>query len=159
MSTRTTRTTSESGRRARLALATCMAGAGVTHFVSPATYERIVPRWAGDPHRVVAVSGIAELACAALLANRRTAGLGGWLTAALLVAVFPANVQMWLDAGTEHQAAEMPADRFRLIALARLPLQLPLVLWALRVARRATTSPSPTRSSSPFSSSGRVHHA
>jgi uncharacterized membrane protein len=154
-----TRTTSEPGRRARLALAVCMAGAGVTHFVSPATYERIVPRWAGDPRRVVAVSGIAELACAALLANRRTAGLGGRLTAALLVAVFPANVQMWLDAGTEHQAAEMPADRFRLIALARLPLQLPLVLWALRVARRGTTSPSPTGSPSPFPFQGRVHHA
>jgi len=50
--------------------------------------------------------------------------------------VFPANVQMALDAGTEHQAApDMPVGRFRAIALARLPLQLPLVGWAVRVAR------------------------
>lgn len=128
---------SERGRRSRLALAAFMTGAGVTHFVVPQAYEPTVPRWAGDARRVVLLSGVAELACGALLANRRTARLGGRLTAALLVAVFPANVQMWLDAGTAQQAFEMPADRFRRVALARLPLQVPLVLWALRVARRA----------------------
>jgi uncharacterized membrane protein len=127
----------EKGRRARLALAAFMTGAGVTHFVAPRAYEGIVPRWAGDARRVVAVSGAAELVCGALLANRRTAGLGGRVTVALLLAVFPANVQMWLDAGTGHQAVDMPADRFRLIALCRLPLQVPLVVWAARVARSA----------------------
>jgi uncharacterized membrane protein len=50
--------------------------------------------------------------------------------------VFPGNVQMALDAGTEHQAVpDMSVGRFRLVALARLPLQLPLIGWALRVAR------------------------
>jgi uncharacterized membrane protein len=82
------------------------------------------------------VSGAAEIACGALLSSRRTGRLGACVTAALLVAVFPANVQMALDAGTEHQAApDMPVGRFRAIALARLPLQLPLVGWAVRVAR------------------------
>jgi uncharacterized membrane protein len=114
-----------------------MLGAGVTHFVAPGNYEKIVPRWAGDPHQVTLASGVAELVCGALLLNRRTSRLGGWLTALLLVAVFPANVQMLLDAGTEHQATEMPVDRFRAIAAARLPLQVPLVIWALRVAGRA----------------------
>lgn len=124
------------GRRAsRLVLAGLMASAGVTHFVAPAAYERIVPRWAGDPRRVVMVSGAAEIACGALLSSRRTGRIGGALTAALLVAVFPANVQMALDAGTEHQAVpDMPVGRFRAIAVCRLPLQLPLVGWALRVA-------------------------
>jgi uncharacterized membrane protein len=113
-----------------------MVGAGVTHFVATAAYRRIVPRWAGDARRVVLVSGAAELVCGTLLLSRRTGRLGAWLTAVLLVAVFPANVQMALDAGTEHQAVpDMPADRFRSIALARLPLQLPLVGWALRVAK------------------------
>jgi uncharacterized membrane protein len=108
------------------------------HFVVPEQYEKIVPRWAGDKRTVVHASGIAEIVCALLLLNRRTARLGGWLTAALFVAVFPANVQMVLDAGTEHQAApDMPADRFRLVALARLPLQIPMIAWAVRVARRS----------------------
>lgn len=128
---------SGTGPGSRLALAAVMLGAGLLHFAVPQLYERVVPRWLGDARRVVHVSGGAELACGALLLRRRTARLGGWLTAALLVAVFPANVQMALDAGTEHQAADMPADRFRLVALARLPLQVPLVVWATRVARRA----------------------
>jgi uncharacterized membrane protein len=129
---------SESGgaKRSRLALAGLMVGAGATHFVAPAAYERIVPRWAGDGRRVVLVSGAAEIACGGLLFSRRMGRVGGWLTAALLVAVFPANVQMALDAGTEHQAVpDMPVGRFRSIALARLPLQLPLIGWAIRVAR------------------------
>ena len=119
-----------------MALAGLMVGSGVTHFVAPAAYERIVPRWAGDPRRVVKVSGAAEIACGALLSSRRTGKIGGVLTAALLVAVFPANVQMALDAGTERQAMpDVPVARFRVVALCRLPLQVPLVGWALRVAR------------------------
>jgi uncharacterized membrane protein len=83
-------------------------------------------------------SGAAEIACGALLSSRGTGRLGACLTAALLVAVFPANVQMALDAGTTHQAMpDMPVGRFRVIALARLPLQLPLVVWAIRVAQRS----------------------
>jgi len=120
-----------------LALAGLMVSAGVTHFVAPAAYERIVPRWAGDPRRVVMLSGAAEIACGALLSSRRAGRIGGALTAALLVAVFPANVQMALDAGTERQVVpDMPVARFRAIALGRLPVQLPLVGWALRVAKR-----------------------
>ena len=48
--------------------------------------------------------------------------------AALFVAVFPANVQMaldWSDRSPVEQA----------VAYARLPLQIPLIWWALRVAR------------------------
>lgn len=131
----------EPGRRARLGLAAFMLGAGFTHFLVPTAYEKTVPRWAGDARRVVVVSGVAELACGSLLLDRRSARAGGWLTAALLAAVFPANVQMALDAGTDRQAApDMAAGPFRAIALARLPLQLPLIAWATRVARRATHS-------------------
>jgi len=127
---------SPAARRSRLGLAALMVGSGVTHFVAPAAYERIVPRWAGDVRRVVLASGAAEIACGALLSSRRTGRAGAVLTSALLVAVFPANLQMALDAGTEHQAVpDMPVGRFRAIALARLPLQLPLIGWALRVAK------------------------
>jgi uncharacterized membrane protein len=113
-----------------------MVSAGTTHFLAPTAYERIVPRWAGNPPRIVAVSGAAEIACGALLSSRRTGRIGGALTAVLLVGVFPANIQMALDAGTERQAIpDVPAGRFRAIALSRLPLQLPLVVWALRVAK------------------------
>lgn len=113
-----------------------MLGSGALHLAAPKLYERIVPRWLGDARTVVLASGAVELACGGLLLGRRTRQLGGWTTAALLVAVFPANVQMALDAGTEHQAVDMPAGRFRVLALARLPLQVPLVARAVRVARQ-----------------------
>ena len=115
-----------------------MLGSGALHLVAPGVYERVVPRWPGlgDRRRVVLVSGVAELACGGLLLGRQTSRLGAWLTAGLLVAVFPANVQMALDAGTEHQAMDLPAGRFRALALARLPFQVPLVVRAVRLARR-----------------------
>lgn len=125
-------------RHSRLGLAALMLGSGVLHFVVPGLYERIVPRWLGERRRAVQVSGAAELVCGGLLLGRRTRGAGGWLTAVLLVAVFPANVQMVLDAGSEHQAAErLPPWLFRILGIARLPLQVPLVLRAVRVARTA----------------------
>ncbi len=116
-----------------------MVGAGIMHFVVPSLYERIVPRWLGDRRRVVQISGLAEIAGGALVLNRRTARAGGWWSAAVLVGVFPANIQAVLDAGTEHQAApDVPAGRYRALMLARLPLQIPVVRQAVNVARSAS---------------------
>jgi uncharacterized membrane protein len=56
--------------------------------------------------------------------------VAAWATAALFVAVFPANVVMALDAADRSIA-------YRAAAYARLPVQVPLVLWAVWVARRA----------------------
>ena len=119
-----------------LQLAGMMIGSGVLHLVAPGTYERTVPRQLPDARKVVFVSGVVELACGALLLVPATRKVGGWATVALLAAVFPANVQMMLDAGTEHQAAKnVPAPLFRAVALARLPMQVPMIRRALRVAR------------------------
>jgi uncharacterized membrane protein len=118
-------------------LAAMMIGSAVLHMVVPQVYESVVPPRFRDPRRVVHVSGLAELACGVLLLVPRTRRVGGLATAGLLVGVFPANVQMALDAGTERQAIrKMPAGAYRAVALARLPLQVPLVLRALKVARR-----------------------
>jgi len=131
----------------RWALALLMGGAGVFHLVSPGAYRQIVPRFIGHGELVVAASGVAEIACAISLAVPRTRRIGGLATAALLVAVFPANVQMALNGG-------LPGLPFPLgtaaAAWARLPLQLPLVLWALavsgsgRLRRRHRRAPLPT---------------
>jgi uncharacterized membrane protein len=73
-------------------------------------------------------SGVAELAVAAALACPRTRRAGGLASAALLVAVFPADIKMAVDWRCR------PAWQ-RAIAYCRLPLQVPLVWWGLRVAR------------------------
>lgn len=103
---------------------------GSLHFVVPEPYAEIVPDRLPSPYAVVYVSGVAELLCAAGLAVPRTRRTAAWATALLLVAVFPANVQMALDAGDRSEA-------YRWGTYARLPLQVPLVLWAVSVARRA----------------------
>ena len=60
-----------------------MGGAGTTHFTNPGFYEAIVPDWVPGTKRFwVQASGVAELACAALLIPPRTRRLGGWMTAA-----------------------------------------------------------------------------
>lgn len=107
-----------------------MVGAGTLHFVIPSSYARIVPRVLGADYArtLVLVSGAAEIAVGVLLIVPRTRRLGAWLTAGLLVVLFPANVQMALDGG-------IPGEGFPLgspvLAWARLPLQVPLIWWAL----------------------------
>lgn len=113
----------------RLWLAALVAGSGVAHFVAPELYERIVPRSLGHARVLVQASGAAEVAGGLLLALPRTRRLGGWVVAALLVAVFPANVQMALDGGVPGSRSFLASP---LLAWLRLPLQVPLVWWAAR---------------------------
>lgn len=114
--------------RARL-LAAFLGSAGVTHFVVPRFYDAIVPPALPGSARAWTIgSGVAELAVAAAVANRPTRRLGATTAFVLFLAVFPANVYMALDWHDE------PAAR-RAVAWARLPLQVPLLVWAWRVRR------------------------
>jgi uncharacterized membrane protein len=122
-------------------LAAVLAGAGATHFVSPGFYEPIVPRPLGSPRTWVFVSGAVELGVAVLVVRPRTRRLGGLLAAATFVAVFPANVKAALDGGMAHLDPPMNSAA---AAWLRLPLQVPLVLWAIRVARGLPRNPAST---------------
>jgi uncharacterized membrane protein len=108
-------------------LTVLLGGSGVLHFLAPAPYRKIVPPSFGDPARLVRLSGVAELGCAALLATPQTRRLGGWASAALFVAVFPANLYAVKAVGSRRAA--------KAVAIARLPLQLPMISSALAVAR------------------------
>ncbi|BEL11649.1 DoxX family protein [Actinoplanes sichuanensis] len=110
-------------------LAGLLATTGVLHFLAPKPFDGIVPRsLPGSPRTWTYLSGVAELAVAAAVAHPRTRRAGGLAAAALFVAVFPANVKMAAD--WRHAS---PAKRA--VAFGRLPLQAPLIAWALRVAR------------------------
>ncbi len=113
------------------ALAGLLAVAGVAHVVAPAPFERIVPRVLPYRRELVLVSGAVEVACAAMLVHPRTRRVGGAASAALLVAVFPANVQMSVDALRSRRTSTW----FTVGTLARLPLQVPLVRTALKASR------------------------
>ena len=114
--------------RSAMALASLLAGAGVTHFARPGPYDSIVPRvLPGQPRMWTYVSGAAEVAVAAAIIHPRTRRQGGLAAAALFAAVFPANVQMAADWRSRPVAQ-------RVVAYGRLPLQAPLIWWALKVA-------------------------
>ncbi|GAA3387557.1 DoxX family protein [Cryptosporangium minutisporangium] len=104
---------------------------GVLHFVAPKPFARIIPKGLPAPDALVAISGAAELACAALVAVPRTRRVGALASAALFVGVYPANVQMALDARRSSDS------RYKAIAYGRLPFQAPLIAWALGVAKNA----------------------
>jgi uncharacterized membrane protein len=126
-------TTSRASDSSRLAftLAAFMLVAGLAHFAVPRTYQRIVPRLVGDPAFWVRWTGVAEIVCAALLVGRRTRRAGALATVGVLLAVFPANVKMALDGGIPSRPFPLGSP---VAAWARLPLQVPLILWAWRVA-------------------------
>ena len=102
---------------------------GTVHMVRPETFEPLMPEAVPAHREVIYASGVAELMCAAGLLHPRTRRLAGWASAALLVGVFPGNLKMAADAlKTRNQT-------FKAVALARLPLQIPLIRAALKVAR------------------------
>jgi uncharacterized membrane protein len=115
--------------RSRIALGAFFVGTGVNHFVMPKAYEAIVPpSMQDDAGRLVAISGVAEIAGGIgvlLPATRRLAGAG---LIALLAAVFPANLYM---ARSPERFARFP----RWALYARLPLQPLMMRWAWRATR------------------------
>ncbi|MBZ5734376.1 DoxX family protein [Nocardioides sp. TRM66260-LWL] len=94
---------------------------GVVHLVRPQTFAPAMPSWVPAHREVILASGVAELACAAGLASPRTRGVAGKASALLLLAVFPGNVQMALDA---QKGRNTP---WKVGTLARLPLQWPMI--------------------------------
>ena len=106
--------------------------AGTMHFVVPASYASIIPGWVPFPVEMVYLTGVAEIAGGiGLLMERfrRAAALG---LIALLVAVFPANVQMLQDAMAGDASGLYQAALFL-----RLPLQPLLIVWVYRSYRGA----------------------
>ncbi|MGW7259699.1 DoxX family protein [Streptomyces sp. NPDC054834] len=117
--------------RSPLLLAGLLAAGGVAHFASPRQFDATIPRaLPGSPRTWTYASGAVELALAAGVALPRTRPAAAKAAAAFFVGVFPANVQMAVN--WRHRPAPL-----RTAALARLPLQVPLVLWARGIARGA----------------------
>ena len=96
--------------------------AGVNHFLNPGFYERIVPPGLPGTEALVYASGVAEIAGALGTMHPRTRRGAGWFLIATLIAVYPANVYMAVE-------AERFADIPRWALWARLPLQFLFVYW------------------------------
>lgn len=116
-----------------LLLALFFVYAGVSHFTETEQFVAIVPSWLPAPLALVYVSGVFEIVLGLGALLPRSRALAGWGLVALLVAVFPANVQMAVDA-QRWLAQGVPTWALYV----RLPLQLALVAWAWWATRPDT---------------------
>lgn len=115
----------------RWLLAVFMIAAGANHFRDPGFYLAIMPSWLPWPAALVAVSGASEIAGGLGVLLPRTRRLAGWGLIALLVAVFPANLQMSVS-GVQPPGIHLPEWAL----WARLPLQALFIAWVWLVACR-----------------------
>lgn len=122
----------------RWLLTVFMVGAGANHFVSPDHYVAMMPAMLPEPLLLVQISGVAEILGGLGLILPATRRLAAWGLIALLIAVFPANLNMAIN--------HLPVGPYHLPSWAlwaRLPLQVLLIWWAssfTRPGRRGITA-------------------
>jgi uncharacterized membrane protein len=104
--------------------------AGAMHFVIPRAYRRIMPPYVPAHAAMVYASGVAEIAGGAGLMLPRHRRRAGWWLIATLLAVFPANVHMALNA---EEFPKVPGGQRALWA--RLPCQGVFIAWVLAAMR------------------------
>jgi uncharacterized membrane protein len=107
--------------------------AGVGHFTSTDFFVKIMPPYLGFHRELVYVSGVFEIVLGVLLLIPQTSRLAAWGLITLLVAVFPANIHMYV-----HRELFQVSP---VVLLLRLPLQAVLILWAWVYTRSSSTQP------------------
>jgi uncharacterized membrane protein len=117
--------------RSRILLSVFFGIAGLMHFLRPGMYVAIVPPWLPNSEILVLLSGSCEILGGLGVLHPATRRFAGWGLIALLIAVFPANVQMLHLAYVSHASA-----LWKLALWLRLPLQIPLIWWAWHSAAR-----------------------
>jgi len=116
-------------------MAAMLIAIGIGHFAAPKPFDTIVPdELPGSPRFYTLASGVAEVGVGAMLLAPQTRRTGALAAAALFLAVFPANINMvrlwWGKTGPQKWP-------MRAVALARLPLQVPMIVSALKIRKAA----------------------
>jgi uncharacterized membrane protein len=96
---------------------------GFNHFFDPQLYLRIMPPYLPYPMFLQYLAGFFEFALGLLLLFPKYTRLAAWGLIALLIAVYPANINMALH---QELFPELPTW-FHWV---RLPLQFLLIAWA-----------------------------
>ena len=97
--------------------------AGLNHFRNPKMYIRIIPPYFPNPKLLNIFSGIFEIVLGILLCFPAFSSYAAMGIIALLIAIFPANLFMYMN-----RAASFGLPKW--VLLLRLPLQIVLMLWA-----------------------------
>lgn len=109
---------------ARWVLASFFIIAGVNHFLAPEIYFGMMPAWLPAKAAANAIAGAAEIAGGLGLLIPRLRRPAAWGLIALLIAIFPANVQVALQ-------GQMPGldDAPAWLLWLRLPFQAVFIAW------------------------------
>ena len=110
-------------------LALIFVAAGINHFLNPAFYLKIMPPILPFHLFLVYLSGVFEMIFGGLLLVPRFSRSAAWALIALLIAVFPANIYMAMNAQIFSQYSETAL-------FLRLPLQFVLIGWAFWYTKR-----------------------
>jgi len=113
----------------KLLLGVFFIATGMNHFLRTGFYLRMMPPYVPFHLAMVQISGAAEILLGVLMLIPRRSAIAGWGLIALLIAVFPANVQMALHPET---FPELSAPALWL----RLPLQAVMIAWAYWYTRK-----------------------
>ena len=101
---------------------------GTLHLVNPAGFMWLMPPSLPEPTALIYVSGLVELICAiGLIMKKKWAG---WLSAATLLAIWPANIWFAFSVITQGSIGLI------LAAWLRLPLQIPLIYYSIKFAKK-----------------------
>ncbi|MEG3587191.1 MAG: hypothetical protein VX353_07870 [Actinomycetota bacterium] len=120
---------------------------GIYHFLNQGFFEAIVPTWFPYPTFANLASGGAEIILGLGLITKRYRHYSAWALLLLLVIVYPANIDMFInDVDTQKNAAGIvervvDADGVRLRNFIRLPFQF---VFAWLVWRHTKTRPMQT---------------
>ncbi|MCD8489523.1 MAG: DoxX family protein [Desertifilum sp.] len=106
---------------------------GITHFLRPEQYARIVPP-PYPPLASVYLSGFFEILGGIGLALPFVSVAAAWGLIALFIAVFPANIYMTL-----HNIPVEGIPHSQLLYVIRLPFQIVLIAWAYWYTRNPET--------------------
>ncbi|HEV2578746.1 MAG TPA: DoxX family membrane protein [Acidobacteriaceae bacterium] len=115
-------------RVGRVLLGSLFIAGGIAHFVFTRAYANVVPDYLPAHRGLVLSSGAAEIAGGAGLLIPQTRRYAAWGLVILLLAVFPANV--WMAENYDRYGVP------HWLLWIRLPLQIPLIYWALSYTRR-----------------------
>ncbi len=109
---------------------------GITHFIVPEQYARIVPPQLPYPFELVYISGFFEILGGFGLVIPFVSVAAAWGLIALYIAVFPANINMAVNSIPLDGIPHIPW-----LYWARLPFQAVLITWAYWYTRKPKSQP------------------
>lgn len=102
---------------------------GIAHFTKTEFYLKAMPSYLPFHEVIVYASGVLEIVLGILLLISKTTRKAAFGIILLLIAVFPANVNMYIN------YTDFP-DMTETALLIRLPIQLILIVWAYVYTRK-----------------------